>query len=219
MEALPDAKRAKPEPRGGGSSTDEDEDEGPLNVEHDEDGQALPYVKPSREGAGMGLFTRGKPRPIEYKRDTERPNGGFLSAAQADTLWEGQGELCAQYLMEVGLDTQWYRDDVTAGGALRPITEISRYIEYGQVLDWDEEADAMVLKERGDRNIYVPVLDTVRNPAAYANDACFGLHDPADSPDAYDELDMSSNALEQVCAACELLCNLRVLGAAARTDQ
>ena len=181
-----------------GASSSGEEGGEDLRAEHDEDGQAEPYVKPSKEGAGKGLFTRGKPRPIEYKRDTGRPNGGFLSAAEADALWESQTELSAQYLMEVGLDTQWYRDEVTGGGALRPITEISRYIGFGQKLDWDEKEAAMVLQERGDRSIYVPILDSDLNPAAFANDACFGRHDPADEPDEYDTLDMAQNALEQV---------------------
>jgi hypothetical protein len=107
-------------------------------VELDETGTAEPYAKQSASG-GLGLFARGKPRPIEYRRDPSLPNGGFLSADEADALWGSQSELSAQYLMEVGLDTQWYRDEVTAGGALRPITHISKYVEYGQRLDWDEE--------------------------------------------------------------------------------
>ena len=88
--------------------------------------------------------------------------------------------------MEVGLDTQWYRDEVTAAGALRPITHISSYVDYGQRLDWDEEAEAMVLVERGHRNIYIPIIEPQSNPAAFANDACFGRADPADDPEMYD---------------------------------
>lgn len=44
--------------------------------------------------------------------------------------------------MEVGLDTQWYRDEATAGGALRPISEMPTDggVEYGQKMDWDEGA-------------------------------------------------------------------------------
>ena len=132
------------------------------------------------------MFTRGKPKPIEYRRDPSLPNDGFLSAEQADMLWSSQSELSAQYLMEVGLDTQWYRDEVTAEGALRPITHISSYVDYGQRLDWDEEAEAMVLVERGHRNIYVPIIDPERNPAAFANDACFGRADPAEDAEKYD---------------------------------
>ena len=41
--------------------------------------------------------------------------------------------------MEVCIDTQWYRDEVTGDGALRPITEMSQYAEFGQDMDWDEE--------------------------------------------------------------------------------
>ena len=57
-----------------------------------------PYVKPARAGAGMGLFTRGKPRPIEYKRDTSRKNGGFLTAEENDVLWKSQSEVTADAL-------------------------------------------------------------------------------------------------------------------------
>ena len=92
----------------------------PPPVEHDEDGVAEPFAKRSATG-GLGLFTTGKPKPIEYKRDAGRAAGGFLSAEEADALWAAQTrpatsatarELCAQYVMEVGLDTQWYRDEV-----------------------------------------------------------------------------------------------------------
>ena len=31
----------------------------------------------------------------------------------------------------------------------------SRYTEFGQQLDWDEEEEAMVLSERGDKNLYI----------------------------------------------------------------
>ena len=162
-----------------------------------EDGTAEPYVAQSASG-GLGLFARGKPKPIEYRRDPSLPNGGFLSAEQADALWKSQSELSAQYLMEVGLDTQWYRDEVTAGGALRPITHISSYVDYGQRLDWDEETEAMVLVERGHRNIYIPIIDPRANPAAFANDACFGRADPTDDPEKYDCIDEQQNALEQI---------------------
>ena len=47
-------------------------------------------------------------------------------------LWQSQSELASQYLMEVCIDTQWYRDEVTGGGELRPITEMSKYSEFGQ---------------------------------------------------------------------------------------
>ena len=30
-------------------------------------------------GAGLGVFCTRKPRPIEYKRDEEAPNNGWLS--------------------------------------------------------------------------------------------------------------------------------------------
>jgi hypothetical protein len=160
-----------------------------------EDGTAEPYVAQCASG-GLGLFARGKPKPIEYKRDPSLPNGGFLSAEQADTLWSSQSELSAQYLMEVGLDTQWYRDEVTAEGALRPVTHISSYADYGQRLDWDEEAEAMVLVERGHRNIYIPVIDPDRNPAAFANDACFGRADPADDAEKYDWCVMKASRCE-----------------------
>ena len=46
--------------------------------------------------------------------------------------------------MEVGLDTQWYRDEVTGNGALRPITAMSQYSDFGQTLSWDDDDDAMV---------------------------------------------------------------------------
>ena len=58
-------------------------------------GTCDPYVKPARAGAGMGLFSRGKPRPIEYKRDTSRRNGGFLTAEENDALWKSQSEVTA----------------------------------------------------------------------------------------------------------------------------
>ena len=44
---------------------------------------------------------------------------------------------------------------------------------------------------RGDRNIYVPILKSEENPAAFANDACFGLFDPSEHPDEYDDLDLA----------------------------
>ena len=134
---------------------DSSDDEGPAALPHEsglalaEDGTAAPYAKACPSG-GLGLFTRGKPQPIEYRRDASLPSGGFLSAAEADALWASQSEIAAQYIMEVGLDTQWYRDEVTAGGALRPITHISSYVEYGQKMDWDEETEAMELLERGE---------------------------------------------------------------------
>lgn len=167
------------------SSDEDDSQPHESGLALSEDGTAEPYVAQSARG-GLGLFTRGKPKPIEYKRNPSLPNGGFLSAEEADALWQSQSQLSAQYVMEVGLDTQWYRDEVTAGGELRPITHISSYVDYGQRLDWDEEAEAMVLVQRGHRNIYIPTLDPHSNPAAFANDACFGIADPAEDTEMYD---------------------------------
>jgi hypothetical protein len=140
-----------------------------------------------------GAFTGGS----RYRRDTSLAGEGFLSEEQADALWSSQSEMCAQYLMEVGLDCQWYRDEVSAGGALRHITYISRYTDFGQQMEWDEAAEAMVLV-RGQRNIYIPILEQAANPAAFANDACFGVVDPGEEPDRYDALSSGANALEQV---------------------
>eukprot|EP00746_Dinoflagellata_sp_MGD_P081393 gnl/MRDRNA2_/MRDRNA2_32379_c0_seq2.p1 gnl/MRDRNA2_/MRDRNA2_32379_c0~~gnl/MRDRNA2_/MRDRNA2_32379_c0_seq2.p1 ORF type:complete len:278 (-),score=46.84 gnl/MRDRNA2_/MRDRNA2_32379_c0_seq2:93-926(-) len=164
----------------------------------DEDGEAEPFVKESSmPGGGLGLFTVGKPRPIQYRRNASRAGAGFLSAEDADALWESQSDVCAQYLMEVGLDTQWYRDEVEGNGALRHITEVSRYTDFGQVMEWDDSDDSIVLV-RGDRNIYIPLIDPVLNPAAYANDACFGKVDPGVEPDLYDKIDALQNPLEQI---------------------
>jgi len=58
--------------------------------------------------------------------------------------------------------------------------------------------EAMVLVERGHRNIYIPIIEPEANPAAFANDACFGRADPADDAGTYDELDAEHNALEQI---------------------
>lgn len=161
----------------------ESSDDEEIARELDEDGVHEPYVKPAKLGSGLGLFANGKPKPIEYKRDTRLPNQGFLTAAECDELWSTQSKPCAQYMMEVGLDTQWYRDEVDGCGALRPITELSRYTNYGQQLDWDEDAESMVLTVRGDRNIYIPLIDPTENPAAFANDACFGVADPSAAPE------------------------------------
>ena len=49
--------------------------------EVDEDGIVQPYVKPSKLG-GFGLFTKGKPAPIEYKRDATLRNEGFLTVEE-----------------------------------------------------------------------------------------------------------------------------------------
>ena len=49
----------------------------------DEDGTCQPFVKPSTLG-GMGLFTKGKPMPIEYKRDGSLRNAGFLTIEEND---------------------------------------------------------------------------------------------------------------------------------------
>ena len=162
-------------------------------MELDATGVATPYTKPSPLG-GMGLFCTGKPHPIEYKPDLNR---GFLSAEESDRLWGSQSELASQYLMEICLDTEWYRDEVDGNGELRPITAISRYTEFGQKMVWDEDAGAMVM-DRGDCNIYLPLFDPKLNPAAYANDRCYGRVDPEESPDEYDEIDFQENALEQI---------------------
>jgi len=50
----------------------------------------------------------------------------------------------------------------------------------------------------GERNIYIPIIKPLENPAAFANDACFGLADPGDDPDTYDEIDSERNNLEQI---------------------
>ena len=55
-----------------------------------------------------------------------------------------------------------------------------------------------MLVERGHRNIYIPIIEPEANPAAFANDACFGRADPADDAGTYDELDAEHNALEQI---------------------
>jgi len=169
----------------------------------DEDGTCQPFVKPSTLG-GMGLFTKGKPMPIEYKRDGSLRNAGFLTIEENDELWQSQSKLASQYLMEVCIDTQWYRDEVTGDGALRPITEMSQYAEFGQDMDWDEEEMAMVLV-RGQKNIFIPILPTDEtsaesysdNVSVAANDRCFGI-DPSETPDLYDDTDAEKNALEMI---------------------
>lgn len=152
-------------------------------VRIDSDGSAVPYVKISPLG-GMGLFTKGKPTPIEYKRNKSLRNEGFLTAEECDELWESQSELASQYLMEVGIDTQWYRDEVEGDGELRRIADMSRYANLGQPLQWDEDEQAMVM-ERGSKNLYIPIIEPSENPAAFANDRCFGLADPNEDPDKY----------------------------------
>jgi len=174
-----------------------------MEREVDEDGSCQPYVKPSTLG-GMGLFTKGKPCPIEYKRDSSLRNAGFLSIEENDTLWKSQSELASQYLMEVSIDTQWYRDEVTGGGELRPITEMCQYSDFGQDMNWDEEAMAMLLA-RGQKNIFIPILpkdptsvDSYKdNVSVAANDRCFGI-DPNEDPDHYDDVDAERNALEMI---------------------
>ena len=74
---------------------DSSDDEGPPALPHEsglalaEDGSAVPYAKACPSG-GLGLFTRGKPQPIEYRRDTSLSIGGFLNEKEADGLWESQ---------------------------------------------------------------------------------------------------------------------------------
>ena len=74
---------------------DSSDDEGPPALPHEsglalaEDGSAVPYAKACPSG-GLGLFTRGKPLPIEYRCDTSLSNGGFLNEKEADGLWESQ---------------------------------------------------------------------------------------------------------------------------------
>lgn len=96
-----------------------------LEREVDEDGVCTPYVKASAKG-GKGLFSVGKPAPIEYKRDVTLVDNGFLSAAEADRLWDAAEGPAFDYLMEVGIDTQWYRDEVEGAGELRPITAMGQ---------------------------------------------------------------------------------------------
>ena len=93
--------------------------------ELDEDGVCTPYVKTSAKG-GKGLFSVGKPAPIEYKRDVTLAAHGFISACEADRLWAAAEGPVFDYLMEVGLDTQFYRDEVDGGGELRPIAAMGQ---------------------------------------------------------------------------------------------
>ena len=69
--------------------------------------------------------------------------------------------------MEVCIDTQWYRDEVTGDGELRPITEMSQYSEFGQEMGWNEADMAMELV-RGQKNIFIPILP--EDPGSAARD-------------------------------------------------
>jgi len=74
----------------------------PRLSSQDSDGVEELYVKSSTTGGGLACFSRGKPRPYEYKRDVSAHRDGYLTSKESDESWESREETpWAEYTMQV----------------------------------------------------------------------------------------------------------------------
>jgi hypothetical protein len=108
----------------------------------DEDGTGELVVGPSTfPGGGLGAFASRKPAPLEYKRDLNAPNEGWLTQEECDEGWDKKTEW-STYIMEVTLGADWFRDEVEMRGLLRPMQHLHEYVKAGRMaqnLKWNHE--------------------------------------------------------------------------------